>query len=153
MKEIDRPKNLKRFYLSWQNLNHAYEKYAKENGLTYISLFMLQLIDDNTTQKELSETLFFPKQTVNKVIQTFYKQGIINLSENEKDKRFKTISLTEKGKALQEKIIPTINNAELETFDSLTKEEQVILADLWEKYTKICIDKIDGTNYENKEEL
>lgn len=51
MKELDRPKNLKRFYLSWQRLKHVYEEYAKEHDLTYISMFVLQLIDDGTTPK------------------------------------------------------------------------------------------------------
>ena len=43
MREIDRTKDLKRFYLDWQALNHVYEQYARDNGLTYVSLFMLQL--------------------------------------------------------------------------------------------------------------
>ena len=35
IKELDRPKNLKRFYLAWQRLNHVYEEYA--NCLLYTS--------------------------------------------------------------------------------------------------------------------
>ena len=142
MKEIDRPKNLKRFYLSWQKLNHAYEEYAKEQGMTYISLFILQLLNDGTTQKELCETLYFPKQTVNKVIQSFEKKGLITLVENPQDKRSRCIMLTEKGLETQQKIIPVIVNAELETFASLSETEQQIMTDLWEKYTDICVSKI-----------
>ena len=77
MKELDRPKNLKRFYLAWQKLNHVYEEYAKKHDLTYISMFILQLIDDGTTQKEICDTLYFPKQTVNKVILSFEKKGYV----------------------------------------------------------------------------
>ena len=80
MKEIDRPKNLKRFYPALQRLNHVYEEFAKKQDLTYISMFILQLIDDGTTQKELCDTLYFPKQTVNKVIHTFEKKGYITFS-------------------------------------------------------------------------
>lgn len=144
MKEVDRPKNLKSFYLDWQSLNHVYEKYARDNGLTYISLFMLQLIDDGTTQKELCNTLYFPKQTVNKTIQSFYKQGLIDLKDNISDKRYKLIYLTEKGKEFQNKVIPTIQKAELESFASLSEKEQETLANLWKKYTSICIRKING---------
>ena len=142
MKEIDRPKNLKRFYLSWQKLNHAYEEYAKEQGMTYISLFILQLLDDGTTQKELCETLYFPKQTVNKVIQSFEKKGLVTLVENPQDKRSRCIMLTKKGLETQQKIIPVIVKAELETFASLSETEQQIMTDLWEKYTDICVSKI-----------
>ena len=56
---IRQAEKLKRFYLSWQRLNHVYEEYAKEHDLTYISMFVLQLIDDRTTQKELCDALYF----------------------------------------------------------------------------------------------
>ncbi len=144
MQEIDRPKYLKSFYLDWQLLNHAYEKYARDNGLTYVSLFMLQLIEDKTTQKELRDTLYFPKQTINKTITSFKKKGLIKLRENEDDKRFKLIYLTDKGRMFKEKVITRIVNAELETYASLESDEQKTMAELWKKYTSICISKIEG---------
>ena len=60
------------------------------------------------------------------------------------DKRYKLIYLTEKGKDFQDKVIPAIQKAETESFDRLSGEEQKTLADLWEKYTSICIRKING---------
>ena len=142
MKELDRPKNLKRFYLSWQKLNHVYEEYAKKHDLTYISMFVLQLIDDGTTQKELCDTLYFPKQTVNKVILSFEKKGYVTLTENPDDGRARSIMLTEKGRTFQREVISRIEKAELETFASLTEQEQQTMTDLWDKYTTICIAKI-----------
>ena len=83
MNEIDRPYNLKRFHLQWQKLNHVYEDYAKIHDLTYISMFILQLLDgEGTTQKELCDILYFPKQTVNKVILSFVKRGYAAMAEN-----------------------------------------------------------------------
>lgn len=142
MKDIDRPYNLKRFYLSWQKLNHVYEEYAKKHDLTYISLFILQLLDDGTTQKELCEVLYFPKQTINKVIMSFEKKGYVTLTENPQDARSRSILLTQKGTAFQKEVISTIEQAELETFFSLSEEEQEIMTDLWEKYTNLCVEKI-----------
>lgn len=144
MKELDRPTNLKRFYLAWQKLNHVYEEYAKEHDLTYISMFVLQLIDDGTTQKELCDTLYFPKQTVNKVILSFEKKGYVTLAENPDDRRTRSILLTKKGRAFQRQVISHIEKAELETFASLTEPQQQIMTDLWEKYTATCISKIKG---------
>lgn len=144
MKELDRPGNLKRFYLSWQKLNYVYEEYAKEHDLTYISMFVLQLIDNGTTQKEICDTLYFPKQTVNKVILSFEKKGYVTLVENPDDRRARSIMLTEKGRAFQRQVISHIEKAELETFASLTEPEQQIMTDLWEKYTATCISKIKG---------
>lgn len=142
MKQLLRSKDLNRFYLTWQRLNHIYEEYAKQYGLTYISLFILQLIDDGTTQKELCDTLYFPKQTVNKVIQSFEKKGYIELVENQKDGRSRSILLTKKGKLFQQEVIPCIEQAEHSAFAALSKEEQTLMTDLWEKYTNHCIDSI-----------
>lgn len=144
MKEFDRPENLKRFYLAWQRLNHVYEEFAKKQDLTYISMFILQLIDDGTTQKELCNTLFFPKQTVNKVILSFEKKGYITLAPNPHDKRSRSIMLTKKGRDFQNAVIPMIERAELETFASLSEQEQQIMTDLWEKYTSLCISKLNS---------
>lgn len=144
MKELDRPKNLKRFYLAWQRLNHMYEEFAKKHDLTYISMFILQLIDDGTTQKELCDTLYFPKQTVNKVILSFEKKGYITLAPNPRDKRSRSIMMTKKGREFQSTVIPAIERAELETFASLSEQEQQIMTDLWEKYTDMCISKLNN---------
>ena len=146
MNEIDRPYNLKRFYLQWQKLNHVYEDYAKSHDLTYISMFILQLLDGKgTTQKDLCDTLYFPKQTVNKVVFSFEKRGYVTLTENPRDRRSRSIVLTEKGKVFQKKVISHIEQAELEAFASLSEQEQEVIADLWEKYTIICINKINGS--------
>lgn len=144
MKEIDTPKNLKRFYFAWQRINHVYEEFAKKQDLTYISMFILQLMDDGTTQKELCDTLFFPKQTVNKVILSFEKKGYITLAPNPCDKRSRAIMMTKKGRDFQNAVIPIIERAELETFASLSEQEQQIMTDLWEKYTDMCIDKLNN---------
>ncbi|RKI39300.1 MarR family transcriptional regulator [bacterium D16-51] len=144
MKELDRPKNLKRFYLAWQRMNHVYEKFAKKQDLTYISMFILQLIDDGTTQKELCDTLYFPKQTVNKVILSFEKKGYITLVPNPRDKRSRSIMMTKKGREFQSTVIPAIERAELAAFASLSEGEQQIMTDLWEKYTDMCISKLNN---------
>ena len=146
MNETDRPYNLKRFYLQWQKLNHVYEDYAKIHDLTYISIFILQLLDrEGTIQKELCDTLYFPKQTVNKVILSFEKRGYVTLTENPQDRRSRSIVLTEKGKEFQKKVISHIEQAELQAFASLSEQEQEVITDLWEKYTSICINKINGS--------
>ncbi len=144
MKDIERPKNLKKFYLSWQRLNHMYEDYAKQYGLTYISMFILQLLEDGTTQKELCDTLFFPKQTVNKVIQSFAEKDYLTLEKNPQDKRSRVIRMTEKGRQLQKQVIPTIERAELEAFGTLSSQEQEVITSLWERYTDVCVRELGG---------
>lgn len=142
MKKLNRFENLKKFYLSWMKLNYAYEEYAKEYGLTYISLFILQLIEDGITQKEICDVLYFPKQTVNKVILSFEKKGYIKLIKNNQDKRSRILLLTEEGCEFQNRVIPGINKAEFRAFGSLSEDEQSVITKLWEKYTDICVSEI-----------
>ena len=109
-------------------------------------MFILQLLDgEGTTQKELCDILYFPKQTVNKVILSFVKRGYAAMAENPKDRRSRLIVLTEKGKEFQKKVISHIEQAELQAFASLSEREQEVITDLWEKYTSICINKINGS--------
>ena len=103
MKLLLRSKDLDHFYLPWQRLNHIYEDHAKQ-------------YDDGATQKELCDTLYFSKQTVDAVIQYFEKKGWS-----------RSIILAEKGKLFRQEAIANIKQAEHTAFAAL--------ADLWEKYT------------------
>lgn len=62
MRQLLRLEGLSRFCLDWQRLSHTCEEYAKQFGLACISLAILRLIEDGTTQKELSSALCLPKQ-------------------------------------------------------------------------------------------
>lgn len=76
------------------------------------------------------------------MIFSFEKKGYVTLVENSDDRRARSILLTEKGRVFQKKVISHIEKAELETFASLTEQEQQIMTDLWDKYTSTCISKI-----------
>lgn len=52
--------------------------------------------------------------------------------------------MTKKGRDFQNSVIPMIERAELETFASLSEQEQQIITDLWEKYTDLCISKLSN---------
>jgi len=52
--------------------------------------------------------------------------------------------MTKKGREFQSAVVPAIERAELETFASLSEQEQQIMTDLWEKYTDMCISKLNN---------
>ena len=143
MNEIDRPYNLKRFYLQWQKLNHVYEDYAKTHELTYISMFILQLLDrEGTIQKELCDTLYFPKQTVNKVILSFVKRGYAAMAENPKDRRSRLIVLTEKGKEFQKKVDNTLQNRAVQRIEEIIwQSRRAMLESIEERERLITIER------------
>ena len=84
----------------FQNMDNAYEAYAKSKGLTYLSLMVLDVIyalGDGCTQKQISEDTHYPKQSINLVVKSFLEDGIIELRELPENRKNKGITLTEKG--------------------------------------------------------
>lgn len=123
-----------------QEWNASYEDYAKSAGLSYTSLSVLSAIYSNPgcTQKELAEDCFLPKQTVNAVITSFLKNGWVKLEEMPKDRRNKTVNLTETGVENATKIIDKVRECEDEAMSGLTKEQRKDLLDLTRMYIRSC---------------
>lgn len=107
-------------------MNTIYEQYATSVNLPYTSLQILNLLTEikDCTQKTICESTFLPKQTVNTIIMSFYKKGLIKLIEKPEDRRAKLIVLTEAGEAFVNQIIPKIRKAEYEAMKTLTDEER-----------------------------
>ena len=64
----------------FQNMDNAYEDYARSKGLTYLSLMVLEEIYElggGCTQKRISEDTHYPKQSINLVIKAFLKDGVL----------------------------------------------------------------------------
>lgn len=66
------------------------------NNLESIILFHIDKID-NLTQKDLVKKLQMPKQTINSIILNLKENDFIYMQASQKDKRVKTLLLTEKG--------------------------------------------------------
>ena len=91
----------------------GYEDYAKSVGLSYTSLSVLEAIyaQPDCTQKQLCQTCFLPKQTVNAVVTSFYKKGWVRLEEVPTDRRNKTIHFTEQGFAEAQRILARVQES------------------------------------------
>lgn len=108
------------------SLNRVYEDFARSVDVPYTTLEILNYITqiEECTQKVLCERTFLPKQTVNNVVTSFYKQGLVELRELPSDRRNKTIHLTEKGKKYAEQFIPQVHKAECEAMQKLPTEQR-----------------------------
>ena len=71
----------------------VYEEYAKSVGLSYTGLIILYEIYEieNCTQKKLCEYCFIPKQTVNAVVTSFYKNGPSTISTSVRPMRSRPV--------------------------------------------------------------
>ena len=121
------------------SLNRVYEDFARSVDVPYTTLEILNYITqiEECTQKVLCERTFLPKQTVNNVITSFYKQGLVELRELPSDRRNKTIHLTQKGVDYANKLIPQVHRAEYEAMEKLTPEQRKNLLDCMKAYCEV----------------
>ena len=120
--------------------NASYEEYAKSVGLSYTSLSVLSALysSPGCTQKELAESCFLPKQTVNAVITSFLKNGWVKLEEMPEDRRNKTVNFTETGMEKAAVIINKVRECEDRAMCELTEEQRSALLELTRMYIHSC---------------
>ena len=85
--------------------DELYRSAVKTMGLpdcAFWILYTLRESSETLTQSDVCYTLYQPKQTVNSALKKLADGGYIVLSE-QKDRRSKPLSLTEKGQSLAEK--------------------------------------------------
>ena len=115
----------------FQNMDNAYEAYAKSRGLTYLSLMVLDEIyafGDGCTQKQISEDTHYPKQSINLVVKAFLEDGIVELRELPENRKNKGITLTDKGRQLcDDVIVPLLRQEEAAMLEMGEKESAELL--------------------------
>ena len=121
----------------FQNMDNAYEAYAKSKGLTYLSLMVLDEIyalGDGCTQKQISEDTHYPKQSINLVVKAFLEDGIVELRELPENRKNKGITLTEKGRRLCDDVIVPLLRQEEAAMHEMGEKESAELLRLVELY-------------------
>ena len=121
----------------FQNMDNAYEAYAKSKELTYLSLMVLEEIytlGDGCTQKQISERTHYPKQSVNLVVKGFLEEGLVSLREKPKNRKNKGIYLTEAGLSRCQSVIAPLRCQENAVFAELGKQDSQELLRLLERY-------------------
>ena len=115
----------------FQNMDNAYEAYAKSKGLSYLSLMVLDEIyalGDGCTQKQISEDTHYPKQSINLVVKAFLEDGIVELRELPENRKNKGITLTDKGRQLcNEVIVPLLRQEEAAMHEMGEKDSAELL--------------------------
>ena len=123
----------------FQNMDNAYEAYAKSRGLSYLSLMVLEEIctlGDGCTQKQIREDTHYPKQSINLVVKSFLEAGLISLRELPENRKSKGIYLTEAGLSLCRNVIAPLRQQENAVFSELGEDDSRELLRLLERYEK-----------------
>ena len=114
-----------RLYTASRLLTQAYNPLLAEHGLTYPQYLVLMVLWEKDSQpvNDIAKRLFLETNTVTPLLQRMEKEGVLTRRKGEKDARQMIVSLTGKGRDLQEKMadVPfAIGNAV--ACDSVTPE-------------------------------
>lgn len=114
-----------RLYTASRLLTQAYHPLLSEQGLTYPQYLVLLVLWEKDAQpvNDIAKRLLLETNTVTPLLQRMEKVGILTRAKSKKDARQIIVSLTAKGKDLQNKLscVPwTVGNAVM--CDSVTTE-------------------------------
>lgn len=120
------------YYDNYYRIDYVYYEWAADHGIKDTTLFVLHEIfmeKEECTQKNVTENLGYPKQTVSFVMNKLEKQGIIYREKMPHDQRNNLVKLTEKGKIFADKIIWKMKQAEIEAYQNMTEEERILVTE------------------------
>jgi len=123
----------------WHKLDRLYDVYAREKGLNFASILILEFLRDSAdpvTQKEICNKLVLPKQFVNSIIKTFWEQGFVELKEA-KDRRNKNVILTGLGLEYAQAVLTPLCNAEDAVWEAIAPEEARFFIEIMGKYVTV----------------
>ena len=91
-------------YAAARNVTGLYTPYLKPLGLTYTQyiVFLVLWEKDGLTVGEIGEKLMLDNGTLSPLLKKMEKAGYVERQRNRKDERMVVISLTDKGRSLQE---------------------------------------------------
>ena len=99
-----------RLYTAARLVTQAYTPMLNELGITYPQYLVLMVLweKDNQPVNDIAHRLLLETNTVTPLLQRMEKLGIISRKKGEQDKRQQIVSLTEKGKAMEEQAFNSI---------------------------------------------
>lgn len=121
-------------------LNDLYHTYAASVHLSDSVLWVLYILwteGDGLTQKEICDTWYYSRQTINTCLKHLEKEGYICLAPLTENRKSKQILFTKEGRNFAGKIIPPLLEAENASLDQMTPEEQECLIMLSQKRTDL----------------
>ena len=99
-----------RLYTASRLVTQAYTPLLTALGITYPQYLVLMVLweKDNQPVNDIAHRLLLETNTVTPLLQRMEKLGIVSRKKGEQDKRQQIVSLTEKGKTLEEQAYNSI---------------------------------------------
>ena len=124
-----------RLYTAARLITQAYTPILTALGITYPQYLVLMVLweKDNQPVNDIARRLVLETNTVTPLLQRMEKLGIVSRKKGEQDKRQQIVSLTPKGKALEEEAfaqIPAGMNEQLSACPLKLEDYQHLAQDL-----------------------
>jgi len=99
-----------RIYTASRLIIQAYTPFLTKLGITYPQYLVMMVLWEKDSQpvNDIAHRLVLETNTVTPLLQRMEKLGIVSRKKGEKDKRQQIVSLTEKGKAMEQLAFDTI---------------------------------------------
>ena len=139
-------KRLMAITMVWSKINGYYNQWMQENNIKGFQgqILLALLVDNDMTQKEISEKFQMPKQSVNNVIRDLEKKEFVRLEQSTDDNRKKIVTLTTKGREYAENAIAPFSNLDKKVFKRMGKEAFQTLMDGLNAYENALKEEIRG---------
>lgn len=126
--------------------DYLYEKWTKLQGVnSYESkiLYMLRFTEMDS-QKSMAENYGMPKQTINTVVAKLSMYGYVTLETDERDKRSKRITLTQKGKEYADFVLLPLVGCEKRALEKMGEKRIGIMIDTMKEYADLLEDELNN---------
>ena len=124
-----------RLYSAARLVTQAYTPILTALGITYPQYLVLMVLweQDNQPVNDIAHRLLLETNTVTPLLQRMEKLGLVNRKKGEQDRRQQIVSLTEKGKSLEEEaytLIPAGMSKQFEACPLKREDYQNLAQDL-----------------------
>lgn len=98
----------------------------KQHGVTISQWTILAVLwkHEGIAQVEIQQHLAIEGSTVTGIIQRMIREGLIERRTDSQDRRVQRVFLTEKGRGLEEKLVPEANAVNQTALQGLSEDEQ-----------------------------
>ncbi|MBQ8164942.1 MAG: MarR family transcriptional regulator [Clostridia bacterium] len=110
----------------------------------HMTLMFISKNDGKVTQKDIARKYGISEAAVSVTIKKLESAGYIEKECDEKDARFNSLKLTDKGSKAVKESVDIFNSAEAKTFENITDEELKTLKDLILKMQRSISEKSEG---------
>lgn len=125
--------------------NTLYSQWAQKQNLNLYTLLVYYMLHSygSLSQKQVSDSLKMPKQTVNHVIKAMSNDGHISLVTDDSDKRSKKIEFTDKGIAYATELLTPLITIEEKVFERLGEGRFQLIIEATKAYGDILQEEMD----------